>query len=106
LLLFIYRGIKLEENKKVNKFISEWEITTSGEAIELPLHKCGRYNFTVDWGDNTTNKIKNYEGEKKFHKYKSPGIYTIQLTGRIDCLSFENNFSNPLSECQPDAIRN
>jgi hypothetical protein len=83
----------LEETKKVNKFISEWEINTSGEVIELPLHKCGKYNFTVDWGDDTSNKIKNYSSEKKFHKYKSPGIYTIQLTGRIECLSFENNFS-------------
>ena len=83
----------MEDTEKNNKFISEWEIFQQNEAIELPLYKKGKYNFLVDWGDGTTNKIKEYDTDKKFHAYKSPGIYTVKIEGKINGITFKDNFS-------------
>ena len=73
-------------------FISTWQTanpgTSSNTQITLPLVSNGTYNFSVDWGDGSTNIITSYSDLNKTHTYASPGIYTVVITGTIVGWSF------------------
>jgi len=47
-----------------------------------------KYDFVVDWGDGTTNKITNITDINKSHIYVSGGIYTVSIVG--NCYGFNN----------------
>lgn len=70
-----------------NTFISSWKTDNSGisnsNQIKLPLQSNGTYNFSVDWGDGTTDTITNYLAAAATHTYSAPGTYTVTISGTI-----------------------
>jgi len=59
-----------------NDFISVWDTskTSDGSSIEtqikLPLESTGTYDFTVDWGDGTSDTITTYNQPEVTHTYR------------------------------------
>ncbi len=70
-----------------NPFISTWYLS-SPDTISLPLVSNGTYNFTVNWGDGTSNTITSFFSGNKTHNYSSGGIKTITIDGVINGWSF------------------
>lgn len=80
-------------------FISVWDplrnpVTGSGFApdparifgvldIGLPLLPTGTYDFTVDWGDGTSDRITSWNQPEIYHTYPSGGEYTVTIRGTI-----------------------
>ena len=52
----------------------------------LPLSNTGTYNFTVDWGDGSTDTITTYNQAEATHSYSLPydATYTIKITGTCE----------------------
>lgn len=75
-------------------FISTWITDNLGYSddnqILLPLVSSGTYDFTVDWGDGTTDTIDTWDQAEATHTYAQPGIYTIEITGTIKGWAFSN----------------
>ena len=49
------------------------------KQIKLPLVSTGTYNFTVDWGDGTTNQITVWNAATTTHTYSVAGVKTIKI---------------------------
>jgi len=62
-------------------FISKWTTTTADEAITLPLVENGEYDFSVNWGDGSSDHITQYQSANAKHKFLSPGTYEVRITG-------------------------
>ena len=59
-------------------FITKWETTTNSEIITIPTASGSTYNYTVDWGDDTTDS--NITGDAS-HTYATKGVQTITISG-------------------------
>jgi hypothetical protein len=71
-------------------FVSTWD-TRNGDnnlIIDLPLAQGYEYNCEINWGDNTTSILSNYNDTNKYHTYAAPGIYKITIKGKFGCLNF------------------
>jgi surface protein len=81
-------------------FISTWNTNnTTGSSsasnqIKLPLDSGGFYNFTVDWGDGTSDLITSWNQPETLHTYATAGTYTIGIVGTIQEWSFGNSIVN------------
>lgn len=64
--------------------------------ILLPLEPDGTYDFTVDWGDGTSNYIDAWDHPKKVHTYPTAGVYTVTITGTINGFNYCNVNNLPL----------
>lgn len=79
-----------------NAFVSTWRTsnTSSGSStstqIKLPLVSSGSYNFTVDWGDGTSNLITVWNQAQATHTYATSGDYIIKISGTCFGWSFNN----------------
>jgi surface protein len=75
-------------------FVSTWDTTKTGTSnsnqITLPLVSGGTYNFTVDWGDGSTNTITTYNDSNITHTYAASGIKTVSITGTLIGWAFAN----------------
>jgi len=76
-------------------FSSTWNTynTSSGSSssvqVKLPLIASGTYNFTVNWGDGSSNIITVYNASTVTHTYATTGIYNIKITGV--CIGWQFN---------------
>jgi surface protein len=52
-------------------------------SFALPLVSTGTYNFTVDWGDDSTSIITAYNQPEGTHTYAVNGFYTLTITGTL-----------------------
>ena len=59
--------------------------------IDLPLIEEGHYNFSVDWGDGTSDIITSWNASARRHTYASAGIYDVSIRGEISGWSFKRN---------------
>lgn len=81
-------------NAKPKPFISTWKTdnTSTGSSnnnqVKLPLMATGIYNFTVDWGDGSSNTITTWNQAETTHTYATIGTYTITIRGYIRGWSF------------------
>ena len=72
-----------------SEFKSRWDTTrvstgsTNSSQIKLPLESNGKYNFTVDWGDNTSDLITSYVQDEVTHNYLTEGEYTLNINGTL-----------------------
>ena len=84
-----------------NEFITTWNLDDS-QTIVLPLGVSGTYNFTVDWGDGSTQQIT--DSSQGTHTYIG-GISNIIITinGTINGWSF---ITVPTSKNQITAVNN
>ena len=81
-------------------FVTTWETTTPNESIFIPTTG-GGYNYTVDWGDNTTPTVETGDA---IHTYVTPGIHTVNITGNFPRIYF-NAVSNNTATT-PEQIEN
>jgi surface protein len=81
-------------------FISTWDTnnttpsSSASNEIKLPLVSAGFYNFTVDWGDGTSDLITSWNQPETLHTYATAGTYTIGIVGTIQEWSFGNSIVN------------
>ena len=79
---------------KAESFISTWDTTKTGgsssgeNSIKLPLDSGGTYNFTVNWGDGTSNIITSYDQAEATHIYTTGGVKTITINGQCNGFGF------------------
>lgn len=73
-------------------FISRWntENLTDGSSpsknLTLPLLSNGTYNFTVNWGDGSSDET--VTSSTATHAYATAGIYTVTISGQIEGFAF------------------
>lgn len=78
-------------------FVSTWNTnnTSSGSSasnqIKLPLVSSGTYNFTVDWGDGSSDVITSWNQAETTHTYASAGVKTLSILGTINGFRFVNS---------------
>lgn len=78
-------------------FVSTWNTanttgsSSSANQIKLPLHVGGTYNFTVFWGDGTSDIITSWNQPETLHTYASAGTYSVGIIGTITEWSFGNS---------------
>ena len=67
-----------------NEFVTVWkDENTSSPMITLPLVQGGKYNFAVDWGDDTVSRITKWDSKEKIHYYNESKIYIVKISGTI-----------------------
>ncbi|MCP4523833.1 MAG: DUF285 domain-containing protein, partial [Candidatus Gracilibacteria bacterium] len=81
-------------DSNTDSFITTWNTTidtgVSGfNNIQLPLHDTGTYNFSVDWGDGTSDIITTWNQTETLHNYGTGGIYQVTINGNIDEFGFD-----------------
>jgi surface protein len=76
-------------------FVSIWDTTnttvgsSNSNQVKLPLVSTGSYDFTVDWGDSSSNNITTWNQAQTTHTYSSGGTYTITINGFCDGFAFQ-----------------
>ena len=77
-------------------FITTWKTDNPGKSednqITIPTTGTG-YDYTVDWGDGTTNS--NVTGNIT-HTYAEVGTYTVSISGDFPRIFFNNYFGNSI----------
>lgn len=75
-----------------NPFVTLWKTDNPGVSgsnqIKLPLSVAGTYDFLVEWGDGTRDRIHTWSDPKRIHTYSSPGIYEVKIRGKFLGLAF------------------
>ncbi len=78
-------------------FVTTWTTNASGDdtvsennQIRLPLATAGSYDFTVEWGDGSSDVVTSAdqvlpgETDPVTHTYASAGTYDVTIRGEID----------------------
>ncbi len=74
---------------KLNAFITTWETTNANEVVTIPTRATElNYDYTIDWGDGTTQRIFNQDGS---HRYTQPGTYIVIITGQFPAIVLDVN---------------
>ena len=71
-------------------FVSVWDVAAN-DVVKLPLVSNKRYNFTVDWGDDSEKgQVTSHDDPDAEHTYtdSESGGYTITITGAAEAWSF------------------
>ncbi|GAA3651745.1 hypothetical protein GCM10022397_40240 [Flavivirga jejuensis] len=73
-------------------FITTWQTTTANESITIPINGDYDYDFTVDWGDNSTSDIvtNDVNDAELTHTYTNADTYTVTITGVFPAIYFNN----------------
>ena len=61
-------------------FVTTWMVEAAGDSIIIPTSEIARYDFRVDWGDGTTERITGIDPDPT-HVYEAPGTYTVAIQG-------------------------
>lgn len=64
----------------ITNLFNTWE----SRAVQLPTVSNGTYNFTVEWGDGTTDTITVWNQAETLHTYTSNGFYRIRISGTYE----------------------
>ena len=70
------------------EFITTWQTTTADESITLPLISSGTYDFTVDWGDGSSDTITAHDDLAREHSYATAGEYEVVIDGACEGWNF------------------
>jgi hypothetical protein len=62
--------------------------STSTTHFLLPLESSTSYNFTIHWGDGTSNAITTYDAAELYHEYPASGHYWVEIEGSCPRLYF------------------
>jgi hypothetical protein len=58
--------------------------SSASNQLALPLLSSGgTYNFTVEWGDGTSDLITSGTQAERIHTYASAGVYDIKISGLL-----------------------
>ncbi|MHA2503151.1 MAG: BspA family leucine-rich repeat surface protein [Candidatus Kariarchaeaceae archaeon] len=75
-------------------FVSRWNtelvsfLSSNQKQIALPLEEGGTYNFSVDWGDGTSDTITEWNQTEVKHTYPDRGIFLVSITGTLEGFRF------------------
>lgn len=75
-------------------FITTWKTDNPGRndnEIMIPTYPGEIYNFTVDWGDGSSDSGVS---EAIIHTYESPGTYTVSIAGQFPRVILNSVFYN------------
>lgn len=90
----LYNSIRGVAAGKVETFITVWKTDNAGVSasnqITLPLLSAGVYDFTVDWGDGTSDEITSYNQPEVTHTYSVAGEYEVTIDGEYYTFRFNN----------------
>jgi surface protein len=92
----VYGGDSNQYKYVPQTFVSVWDTTrtstgsSTATQVKLPLISTGSYNFIVDWGDGTTDRITSWNQAQTTHTYTTAGIYQVIITGTIQGFRFAN----------------
>jgi surface protein len=92
----VYGGDSNQYKYVPQTFVSVWDTTrtSSGSStatqVKLPLISTGTYNFIVDWGDGSTDRITTWNQAQTTHTYAIAGAYQVIITGTIQGFRFAN----------------
>jgi hypothetical protein len=65
--------------------------SSASNQLALPLLSSGgTYNFTVEWGDGTSDLITSGTQAERIHTYASAGVYDIKISGQLIGWRFAN----------------
>ncbi|WP_422106262.1 BspA family leucine-rich repeat surface protein [Winogradskyella sp.] len=68
-------------------FITKWQTSSDNESITVPTFSGISYNYTVDWGDGTTDT--GLTGDAT-HSYTTADTYTVRIIGDFPRIYFLN----------------
>ncbi len=89
-------GGKAEDCEVERPFVTTWKTDNPGESednqITIPTFPGETYNYTVDWGDGTSNS--EVTGDIT-HTYETPGTYQVSISGDFPRIYFDNDFPQP-----------
>ena len=63
---------------------------TNTQSFQLSFAYLSSVNFTVDWGDGSTDTITSYDQAELIHGYASSGIYQVSIDGSFNGIEFYN----------------
>ncbi len=90
------------ELQSANQFVSVWKTDNTGfsndDQIKLPLISDGNYDFLVDWGDGSQDRITSWNQAEGTHTYSSIGTYTVTISGECDGWEFGNSGAKDLQK--------
>ena len=93
---YVYGGDLSQYKYVPQTFVSVWDTTrtstgsSTATQVKLPLISTGTYNFIVDWGDGTSDKITTWNQAQTTHTYATTGTYQVVITGTIQGFRFAN----------------
>ena len=73
-------------NACTNDFISIWQTTTNNESITIPTTG-GGYNYSIDWGDGTSDSGITGDATQT---YAQPGSHVIRISGNFPRIYFND----------------
>ena len=96
------------ENHPVNTHWFPTSVPTSGATVissnndqyTLPTVDGGVYNFTVDWGDSSSDTITSWNQSEITHTYATPGVYEISISGLFEGANFHRNEATGHMDCR------
>ncbi len=68
-----------------NPLTFEVTTTVNSTIVELPYRSSGTYSGDISWGDGSTS-TNSYAN--RTHTYATPGVYTLEITGRSSKIDF------------------
>lgn len=74
-------------------------ISSSNKQYTLPTVEGGVYNFTVDWGDGSSDEITSWDQAEITHTYATGGQYEINITGVFEGANFHRNEATGHMDC-------
>ena len=75
-------------------------ISSSSNQYTLPTVDGGEYDFTVEWGDGSSNTINSWNQSEITHTYASDGVYEIQITGLFKGVNFHRSEATGKMDCR------
>lgn len=75
-------------------------ISSNNDQYTLPTVDGGVYDFTVDWGDSSTDSITSWNQSEITHTYSTPGVYQISITGTFEGANFHRNEATGHMDCR------
>ena len=71
-----------------DEFITTWNIESDDELLTIPIQPGFTYDFTIEWGDGTT---EHNATETPKHTYSKAGIYTVKISGNFPSIYLNNS---------------
>ena len=72
------------------EFVTTWRTTSPNQTVTLPLTSLGDYNFSVSWGDGSSDVITAYDQAQVTHTYAAADDWDVTITGTIEGWRFAN----------------
>lgn len=82
-----YNKFSVSGSYNVIDFLPDFELTiqiVDSNGYALPLMEAGEYDFIVDWGDGSSDRITSYYDAENYHVYANTGYYSIKIRGLIN----------------------